>query len=300
MNKLPKRSGLVITFLSIFLLSGCGGKKESEITIYLKKNSGDIVRVSECEISVLKKDTIEKIHEMRKSIKDHYVIRMVGEETEKRLKERNYSGPWQPEEIDVLEPVFEQMAKCLDCKTEDLAKESAITRLVYGQSVAGETLAKLKREWEGVSAETATLSRTLQFLYADAPSLKAKEAGKNAMSLITAERKAKFKTNLDGKAKIQLSEGDIVFMFCYVENTLVAWILPAEAIQSPSAEISQSEAFVIESFPQSVGQLHDEQAKLEFFFNNTPLGEDGAASALLLSDEFYVASKDAINKNEDK
>jgi hypothetical protein len=300
MQKIHTYLSLPLAILGLSLLSGCGGKKESEITIYLKKNSGDIVRVPECEVSVLTKDTIEKIHKMRKSIKDHYMIRMVGEDTEKKLKERNYSGPWHPEEIDVLETVYEQMSKCLGCSIEEIANESSATRLVYGLSVAGDTRAELKREWEDVSAATAALQRTLQFMINNRPSLVAKEAGQKAVSLIAAERKSTFKTNLDGKAKIQLSQDDFVFMFCLVDNTLVAWILPANTIQSPGAEISQSEAFVIESFPQSVAELHDDQATLEFFFNDTPLGEDNVLPALLLSDEFYNASKNAIKESENK
>jgi hypothetical protein len=290
--------------IATFACFACGcGQKTTDVTIYLKKNTGEAIRVPDCEIVILDRSSILKILELRKSIKDHYAIPMVGKETEEKLKSKNYQGSLFSDEIDQKLPTLEKIAKALDRSLDEIAEEhrkniekerfySAIKVENMNPSNLSERIQYRRMRPElGLPTDEEDIKKMLQ---EDEEECRfAKEKGALAVVMLAASAKQITKTNLEGKATVKSAKDQFVFAHCLFGHTLVAWLLPSSKLESPNVEFNQSDAFIVHEFPQTFRGLCDlkSYASLSFWERVTTWGEASALSALLLSDQFYSVAK---------
>ena len=280
-------------------LLGCNAP-EKEITVYLKNTDGTVLKVPDCEIAVISENTLRKILDLRQKVKLNYPFALLSDERVEELKKNGYDGLWHPKEIDEILPFLATLSAQLKVENGVLTQEAGVNELMAG-SAHGELMFELKNDWERASSSTVGLARIQQFLKASMPADEAAKVGKEALEIIKNEAKGVYKTTIEGKALIQCPKDSFLWIYCLVEGTYIAWIVPVADLPGSSAEINQSKAFIIERIPQNVAELHEDLATMTFFYGSTSFGGRNALPASLVSDEFYQGAKLAMGEwNEEK
>jgi hypothetical protein len=285
-------------------------EKPKEITFYLKKNDGSILKVVDSEVSVLKEDTIAKITKLRERLKKDYPLEVIPDKMIEELKSKQYAGPFAPEEVDYDKDRFwKPIAEKLGKDSSELMAEVIIGQLqdsLKNKKSYFSIKTKLRVEWDAAvnkidlsqgsgykSLVDALINakRNSIFVEAKQPANEAAEVGGDALQLISDERIGSFKTDLEGKVVLEIPQNTFLYMSTVQNNTFITWLVHSSLLEGDKLEVNQEKACILETLPQSIEELFDDMPTMSFFENSTPFGESNAVNASLVSDAFYLASK---------
>lgn len=313
-------NNIFVFIAAILVLASC--EKPRYLTLYLKKNDGSILKVVDCEISVLKEETIAKITELREKLKEDYPLQVIPDKMIEELKSKQYAGPFAPEEVDYdYDRFWKPIAEKLGKDSSELMTEVAVGRVTDSLKNKKSSLSiknKLKAEWneainridlsqgsgyKSIVDALINVKRKSIFLEAKQPANEAAEVGEDALQLIADERIGSFKTDLEGKVVLEIPKNTFLYMSTVQNNTFITWLVHSSLLEGDKLEVNQEKACILESLPQSIEELFDDMPTMSFFKNSTPFGESNAVNASLVSDAFYLASKnrkDSLTKSNTK
>jgi hypothetical protein len=271
--------------------------KESSLTLYLKYKSGGTLRLSDSPIYIIKKSTLVQIVALRQMIKAHYAFPIVSDETAKKLREKGYAGEFIPEEIDKKQAMLQEFMTKYDVPFTDLQADWNIQQ-VKGLMDYGLLHADLKilaKEWSSKSRNPRSpfLLSVLEGEYEkiDEHSAKAIEQGEKALKLLHEGIVREYKTNIEGKAKIQIADDEAVFAFIEEAGSLIVWLLPSSKFTVPEFDVTQSDAIFVETIPETLVEVQETLPSAMIFYTSVPLGRGSVLKVNLLSDTFYNAVK---------
>ena len=257
---------------------------KKEITFYLTRKNSEILPLADLEVVTFDRETLEKVLKVRQSIKEHYAKPIVSEELINNLKEKGYNGTWIPQEIDNVEPLV-----------NSIAKESGVAKGVIFSDASSYTFINGllgARDLIGFDKYVDKLTEDQRMRESHKHTYEAAKASKVAAKIITESKSFKsYRTDISGKVSLSLKNDQFVFASAIISNTLVAWILPVSYISEGNVEINNRSAFILKYIPTTARGLRDEIPQLKFFFVGKLITQQYAQSALILSDEFYIAAK---------
>lgn len=267
--------------------------KESSLTLYLKNETGEILRLADIDVLIAKKSALEQIVAMRKLIKNDYAFPVVSEEMVNKLKGKGYAGAFIPDEIDKKDAMLEEFTTKFSVPVAELQSEWNMQQ-IQGLMDHGILRGDLKREWRESSSlprHDLELLRDSQFAKVDGYAKKAIEQGEKALKLLSEGMVNRYRTNIEGKVKIQIAEDEALFACTVSRGAIIAFLFPSRKFTLPEVEATQRDAFFVQYLPDTLDGLHEALPSAHIFYKSVPIGEKFGLRVLLLSDEFFNAVK---------